>query len=332
MKKQNIALYADETLSSLIDLTIIFIVRFLFLLVLTIFVYIYYSESIIMQKRAQTIQIFLPDGNPRGIRIADILSRTVKAVLFPRNQFEYMLQREELANVGFYFLFGKSDEGKDFVYIGEAENCAERLKSHHSKKDFWNYGIAIVSKTHSLTKTHVKFLEHYSIEQARAASRYQLENSVDPAMPYVTESMEAEMMDCFDTAKILLSTLGYPLFDSVSKKVVSRTSSDVFRLRGKRIQAEGNLIDDGFVVFKGSEAKLKTVPSCHKYLIDLRTLLEETHVIEVKDNIYEFREDYIFTSPSTVAGVLLGRSANGWKEWENLEEKTLYEIKRNVLG
>ena len=53
--------------------------------------------------RPQTIQIFLPDGNPRGVRIADITNRTVKAILFPRNQFDYVLTRNELSNVGFYF-------------------------------------------------------------------------------------------------------------------------------------------------------------------------------------------------------------------------------------
>ena len=39
-------------------------------------------------------------------------------------------------------------------------------------------------------------------------------------------------------------------------------------IKSKEIVADGNLIDDGFVVFKGSEAKLNTTPSCHKYLID----------------------------------------------------------------
>lgn len=46
-------------------------------------------------------------------------------------------------------------------------------------------------------------------------------------------------------------------------------------IKSKEIVADGNLIDDGFVVFKGSEAKLNTTPSCHKYLIDLRIFLQE---------------------------------------------------------
>lgn len=283
-----------------------------------------------MKKRAQTIQIFLPDGNPRGVRIADMLSRTVKAVLFPRSQFDYILQRGELTNVGFYFLFGESDKGKNLVYIGEAEDCGERLKSHQRQKDFWNYGIVIVSKTHALTKTHVKFLEYYAIQQAKEAARYQLENSADPSQPYVTESMEAEMLDCFDTAKVLLSTLGFPLFDSISKTATTHNASDLFMLKGKGIKGEGNLIEDGFVVFKGSEAKGKTAPSCHKYLIELRDTLLETGVIQQAGQTLIFKEDYIFTSPSTAAGVLLGRSANGWIEWKSAKGQTLDEVKRKA--
>lgn len=283
-----------------------------------------------METRPQTIEIFLPDGNPRGIRVADMLSRTVKAVLFPRNQFEYMLQRKELANVGFYFLFGKSEDGADLVYIGEAEDCAERLKDHQRKKDFWNYAIAVVSKTNSLTKTHVKFLEYYSIQKVIEISRYKLENSVEPNRPYVTESMEAEMLDCFETTKIYLSTLGFPLFEDISRDKVAKTTSDIFFLKGNGIEAEGNLIDDGFVVFKGSKARIEIVPSYPAYLIDLRKSLLDSGIMVFDETLYKFVEDYIFPTPSTAGGVLLGSSVNGWKSWKNTEGKTLDEVKRRV--
>lgn len=279
-----------------------------------------------MNVRPQTIEIFLPDGNPRGVRIADMLSRTVKAVLFPRNQFEYILKRDELANVGFYFLFGKAEDGSDLAYIGEAEDCAKRLKDHQQKKDFWNYAIAIVSKTNSLTKTHVKFLEYYSIQKAKEASRYKFENSVDPSRPYVTESMEAEMIDCFETTKIYLSTLGFPLFDSISREVITHTSTDVFILKGNDMKAEGNMTNEGFVVFKGSQIHKKAGTSLNSSHLNLIEQLKQNCIIS--NNI--FNKDYIFSSPSTAATILLGRSSNGWIQWKNKEGKTLDEVKRKV--
>lgn len=283
-----------------------------------------------MNTRPQTIQIFLPDGNPRGVRIAEITNRTVKAILFPRNQFDYILTRNELSNVGFYFLFGESEVGKPLVYIGEAEDCAVRLSQHQRNKDFWNYAIVIISKINAFTKTHAKFLEHISIKKAQEVGRWQLENGVNTNLPFVTESMEADMLDCFETTKILLSTLGFPLFDSISRENY-RTSEDIYKMKSKEAIAEGDLIDEGFVVYRGSKAVKDTLPSCHKYMIDLRDKLIDTGILSLEGNVYVFTEDYIFSSPSTAGGVVSGRPTNGWKTWKNINRKTLDEIKRENL-
>lgn len=278
----------------------------------------------------QTIQIFLPDGNPRGIKIAEITNRTIKAILFPRNQFEAILQRPELANVGFYFLFGVADNGHEMAYIGEAEDCAERLKQHQRNKDFWNYAVVIISQTHAFTKTHVKYLEYVAIKKAGETNRYELDNSAVPNTPHITESMEADAEDCFEIAKVLLSTLGFPLFDSVAREVVASAPVDVYKLKGNGVEAEGSLVDDGFVVFKDSRAKATTVPSCHNFLINLRNELVQNGILVQDGEAYRFTEDYIFSSPSTAGGVILGRSTNGWTKWRNVNGKTLDEMKRQV--
>jgi excinuclease UvrABC nuclease subunit len=38
-------------------------------------------------------------------------------------------------------LFEKDEEGKDLVYIGEAESILKRLTQHLNQKDFWNETI-----------------------------------------------------------------------------------------------------------------------------------------------------------------------------------------------
>lgn len=278
----------------------------------------------------QTIQIFLPDGNPRGIKIAEITNRTIKAILFPRNQFEAILRRSELANVGFYFLFGVADNGHEMAYIGEAEDCAERLKQHQRNKDFWNYAVVIISQTHAFTKTHVKYLEYVAIKKATETNRYDLDNSAVPNRPHITESMEADAEDCFEIAKVLLSTLSFPLFDSVAREVVASAPVDMYKLKGNGVEAEGSLVDDGFVVFKDSKVKATTVPSCHDYLINLRNELIQSGILVQDGEAYRFTEDYIFSSPSTAGGVILGRSTNGWTKWRNVNGKTLDEMKRQV--
>jgi hypothetical protein len=60
-----------------------------------------------------TIQVFLPDGNPRSLKIAEITSRIVQAILILRAKLDDVAQRPELKNVGIYFLVGASDGYSD---------------------------------------------------------------------------------------------------------------------------------------------------------------------------------------------------------------------------
>lgn len=278
-------------------------------------------------NRPQTIQIFLPDGSPRSVKIAEITNRIVQAIFIPRNKLEFIGERNEVRNVGLYFLFGESTESiKPLVYIGEAEDCYNRLKQHNREKEFWNYAVAITSKISSFTKSHVKFLEYYAVKSSTEVNRFKLENSTIPSKPFITESMEADLLDSFETIKVLLSTLGYPLFESVTKKDIKK--SEMLFIKGVGIDAEGDLIDDGFVVFKGSECKKETTPSCHTYLINLRLKMIENGILIESNEKYIFTEDYVFNSPSTAGGVILGRATNGWTKWKDKNGKTLDELKR----
>ena len=281
-----------------------------------------------MRSKPQTIQIFLPDGSPQSIKIDEITNRTISAVFIPRNKLNKANKRDEIQNVGTYFLFGKNEEHSlQQVYIGESEDCLKRLRDHNRNKDFWTHAVVMVSKTSALTKTHVKYLEHIAIKRAQESSRFYTENDKIPAAPFVTESMEADLLDSFETIQVLLETLGYPLFDTVEEEPTTQKES--FKLEGRGIKANGDLVDDGFIVYKGSEAKLDTVPSCHDYLINLRNqLIKDDILINNGKHLY-FNKNYVFSSPSTAGGVVLGRSTNGWTKWKSKDGKTLDEVKRN---
>ena len=279
-------------------------------------------------NRPQTIQIFLPGGSPRSVKIAEITNRVVQAIFIPRNKIDFIGEREEIRNVGIYFLLGVLAESlKPLVYIGEAEDCFDRIKQHNRKKEFWNYAVTITSKINSFTKSHVKYLEYHQIKTAKEVNRFLTENSTTPSKPFITESMEADLLDSFETIKVLLSTLGYPLFDSVDKKNIKK--SNLVQINGRGITAEGDLIDDGFVVFKGSQLAKDATQSCHGYLIAIRLKLQENGIVIEKNGNLIFNEDYIFNSPSTAGGVVLGRSTNGWTQWKDKKGVTLDKLKRN---
>ena len=55
-----------------------------------------------MNAHPQTIQIFLPSGDPQGIRTASITTRIVQVVEIPRLRLEEFLERPEASSVGIY--------------------------------------------------------------------------------------------------------------------------------------------------------------------------------------------------------------------------------------
>ena len=276
--------------------------------------------------RGKTIQVFLTDGTPRGIKFAEITSNIEQAILIPRNKINEASSRKEVSRPGVYFLFGESeDSSKPVVYIGQSRNCIDRIKTHDQKKDFWNYAILIVSKTESFTQTHIEYLEQLAIAKAIESNRYNLNNGVSPKQFKVPETLEADLLDNFDTIKILLSTLGFTGFESIKKEVKSK---DLLICKGKKALGEGEYQEDGFVVFKGSKANSKLAPTCNSTINNLRAKLLKDKILIEKNETLEFQEDYLFSSPSSAAAQVLSRNANGWIEWKDKHGKTLDELKR----
>lgn len=275
--------------------------------------------------QGKTIQIFLPDGNPRSFKIAEITSRTIQAMLIPRSKLDYAASRDELNNVGIYFLIGNPDEeSKALLYVGEAEVCLTRLKQQNKTKDFWNLALVIISKTQYFTKTHIKFLEWYCYKEAEKVGRYSLENPTIPTKPFVHESMEADLLDNFETIKILVSTLGYPIFDQIKKP----EKKDILVCKGKEASAEGEYTEDGLIVFAGSKCNLKESKTAGPWVTGMRKKLIESGILVQDANVYKFTLDHIFSSPSAAAATILARRANGWTEWKYKNGKTLDEVKR----
>ena len=278
------------------------------------------------QPQAKTIRIFLPDGNPRGVKIADFTSGTLKAVSVPRAQLDFAVARGDLSNVGLYFLFGEIDAaGAPQVYVGEAEDCAVRLKQHNATKDWWTVAIGCVSKTDELTKSDVKFLESHCHQEATAAGRFAIDNSVVPTKSHVLESIEADLLAHFETIRILLGTLGYPIFDRIKKS----GDKNLLTCKGKKAMATGEYTEDGLVVFAKSIAnRAATKSSSESSRVTRERLIEQGVLAPADDDTYVFTKDHVFRSPSQAADVVLGRSANGWIDWKYSDGRTLDEVKR----
>lgn len=277
-------------------------------------------------KFGKTIKIFLIDGDPNGRMSCELSNWTGKAYKIPRIKIKECSDRDDLVSTGVYLLFGKDEQGKDQVYIGEAESILKRLNQHLATKDFWNETIVFISKDENLNKAHIKYLENRLHDITKTANRYKIENSITPTQSSISESDRAEMEEYIENIKMLVNTLGHKVFDD-KRDLKPKTKQEQFIIKAARgADAQGEPTSDGFVVFKGSKATSTTVNSITQNFVNLRQKLIEEKVIIQKDDYFEFPDDYIFSSPSTAASIVLGRNANGLTEWKQKNGKTLKEF------
>lgn len=277
-------------------------------------------------KFGKTIKIFLIDGDPNGRMSCELSNWSGKAYKIPRIKIKECIDRTDLGSTGVYLLFGKDEEAKDQVYIGEAETILKRLNQQLTQKDFWHETIVFITKDENLNKAHIKYLENRLHDLATTANRYKIENSIIPTQSSISESDRAEMEEFIDNIKLLVNTLGHKVFED-KREYKPKQKQQIFFLKAARgADAQGEPTSDGFVVFKGSKAACSTVASMTPSFLNLRNKLINEDVLIDRGEYFEFPDDYIFSSPSTAASMVLGRNANGLTEWKLKEGKSLKEF------
>ncbi|MBP0955095.1 MAG: GIY-YIG nuclease family protein [Oscillospiraceae bacterium] len=276
----------------------------------------------------KTIQMFIFDGNPNGRIMCELSNWNGRVYKVARSELSLFSSRKDANNTGIYFLFGKDESNKDTVYIGEAEKVSDRLKQHLNDANYWNDCIAVISKDDLLNKAHVKFLENKFYNLAISSGRFVIINSTVPTLSSVSEYDEAMLEEFIDNAKLLVNTLGYKVFESISQPN-NTTNSDVvlFYIKAARgADATGYTVSDGFVVRKGSVIASSTTPSMSDSLNRLRNSMLSDGTINSE---FTFTKDYIFTSPSLAAAIVMGRNANGRTEWKTAEGTTIKQIEES---
>ena len=291
-----------------------------------------YSSQIPM-VRPFSIHIYCPNGTPVGLRILSKSNWTGRGLVCPRSLLPVVKNRKEkeFFRPGVYVLVGPPEEGElPKIYVGEGDPVGPRLEQHYDKKDFWTWVIFFVSTDGSLNKAHVQHLEARLLDMARQAKRASLDNMNAPQTPALSEAETADAESFLADMLSIFPLVGLTAFEKAVG--IHSGSKHVFMIEAKGISAKGYETPDGFIVLQGSTAVCSEVPSIHHYLSDLRKELQSQGVIISRGDHLEFAQDYLFNSPSTAAGVVQGRSANGRIDWKDNLGITLKESQEETMG
>jgi len=247
-----------------------------------------------------------------------------------RSDYPIARKREEWSRPGVYLLTGppEGDGLRDRLYVGESDDVRNRMVGHVKEKDFWTAVIAFTSKDSSLNKAHVRYLEARLLQLAAEADRVDLDNTTAPALPPMSEADRADAEGFLQELMPILPLLGIRALERVSQ---SGPAADRLFLKGPDAEAAAADTADGFVVFEGSMARATAAPSMHAFLAALRGNLTAEGVLMTVGNQLRFTKPWIFNSPSTAAGVVLGRAANGRTEWRDADGITLKQRQERAV-
>jgi hypothetical protein len=163
-----------------------------------------------------TIRVFVPDGDPAGVKIVELLNWTGVGIAFPRTAWPRLRTRPEFGRTGVYVLTGTAEGTDDelpTIYVGQGDGIGTRIESHDASKDFWDWGYAFVSNANALNRAHITWLEHALIQRANKAERSHLDNANQPKEPGLSESERADTEGFLREMLRILPLLGVHVFE-----------------------------------------------------------------------------------------------------------------------
>ena len=297
----------------------------------------------------RSLELFFIDGKPDGMLTAEVFNWTGHILRTPRSRLTDALQRKEAAHTGVYLLVSEGDDSTQ-IYIGEGQDIGSRIKSHDTRKDWWDTAVLITAAADSLDKAHIQYLEARLLREAKEAGRAKIENDNEPTIPSLSEAAETNMEAFLEHVAMILPALGVDCFVH-NKRTRASTPSEAmnqqveaeFELHSQKhgLHATARMEDGEFIVEAESQARSDWKGTEGSYKQLYLALVQNGILAEggsadhgaSQPHVRVFRTDYAFRSPSAAAAVVNGRSANGRSEWKvRGQEKTYAEWEIERLG
>ena len=293
------------------------------------------------------LKIFI-DESRKNLKTIELLNWVGKIFIGNRKHVDIIQQIPELVqSTGIYLLLGNDTQTNErFLYIGEADNIAQRIKQHSNdkKKEWFEEFIVFVSTDKNLTKAHVRYLEKNMYELSlKNLTTIKLKNNCCPPGSNLSEYDIAYMKEFLNNMIFILNNLRIIDFVKTNNNynIKNEDNSNIFYLNltqdrvdknGNIIKARLNIIDNGYILLKGSYIEsAERAPSFRNHIYyKLRKKLEEDNLFIESDikGLWQTKEDIPFNSCSAAAAVVKNRATNGRAEWKLDSGITLDEYER----
>lgn len=283
-----------------------------------------------MASLGKSINLYLMDGTASGRWEATLSNWNGVAYKIPRGAVKACSDLPELNTPGVYFLFGKDDEsGKQFIYVGEADDTQKRLLQPHTfekDKSYWTEAVIFVTPDGTLEKGRIKYLENRFYTIAAEANRYIVKNGNTPTKSPMPKQIRDLLEEFIINVQLILPALGYTAFEPLpSSEAEDDTVEDKLlyfsRNKGKGGSAVGRVSSDGFWVLKGSYI----YPQVADYAGSGIKKARENHAASIDKN-WILQEDICFGSPSYASTFVCGKNSNGLVEWKNKDGISLKNL------
>ena len=289
--------------------------------------------------KAFSLSVFMPQGEPQGLRVLTKINWTGVGLFFPRARLEKARERAELNRTGVYVLWNDDDQLRPIIYVGQSEDVSRRLKEHFDdeRMDWWTKAAAFTTKDNAFNQAHARFLEWALAQRAREEKRCKLKNRNRPSKPSISEADEADTAQFLEDLLQCLPLVGLRAFEALIPSDRGEDSAGeslkLFLDRpGIGVQASAVPGVADFTVLKGARVRRDEelpegfVRESRGYRDLRRKLIEDGTITDTGEGHFLLQEDWTFSSPSQANVVIAGHPMHPYRDWKDSSGRTWDEI------
>lgn len=257
-----------------------------------------------MGSRLKVMKLLLQDGTLEGLLTVEDSSWNNGTFLScPRENINNLLAQEEVNRYGVYLLLSDSK-----VYVGQSTQLKQRIEQHILGKDWWQRVIVLTTKTDSLNKSDIDYLESVLIEKSIICGTLDSENKNKGNKQKVDKFRKAELDEFLDEALFILELIGVTVFSKGTAKkqstiipTIKTISTEEIEMRNKSeiisfLKSKGFSIKTNYISYAKRQDKsdyfwnnARAEETKNKWTLILNNQVEKViHVLEIPAHSFEF--------------------------------------------